>query len=86
MGNKFCESCGMPLTPPAEHEHGQGWPDNPYCVYCSDDEGNLKTYDEVLNGFANYVMNEKGINLEEAKKIAAAAMAKLPAWKDYPKA
>jgi hypothetical protein len=70
----------MPLTKP--EEYGQGWPDNPYCVYCTDDDGNLKSYEEVLLGFANYVMKEKGGPLEDAKKIAAAEMSRLPAWKD----
>ena len=80
---KFCEACGMPLTEPKEF--AQGWPDNPYCVYCTDDKGNLKSYDDVLVGYANYIMTQKGNSLEEAKKIAAEAMAKLPAWKNRPK-
>jgi hypothetical protein len=80
---KFCEACGMPLTEPKEF--GQGWPDNPYCVYCTDDAGKLKTYEEVLIGYANYLMNEKGVTLEEGKKTAAEAMALLPAWKNRPK-
>ena len=83
MEEQQCESCGMPME--KAEDFGGGIVGNPYCLYCSNYEGNLKSYDEIHSGFTDYLVNSEGMTPEEAKKLAAEMMSKLPAWKDYKK-
>lgn len=78
MSRKSCESCGMPMD--KKEMFGGGREDNHYCVYCSDTEGNLKSYDEVLTGMKNFVIKTMGLSEAEAEKTAKENMGKMPAW------
>ncbi len=81
MEKKICESCGMPME--KEEDFGGGKIGNRYCIFCTDPTGDLKTYDEVLHGFTNFVVENQGLTIEEAKKVAAEMMRKNPAWKEH---
>lgn len=75
-----CESCGMPMTKP--EEYGGGREDNKYCVYCTDDEGNLKSREDVREGMVQFFMKSTGKSKEEAEKEVDERMKQMPAWKD----
>ncbi|MFC1801869.1 hypothetical protein ACFLY7_00280 [Patescibacteria group bacterium] len=74
---KKCEACGGPVE------------EDKYCVHCLEENGNLKSYNEILNGGIEWAMSEEGEkiigkkyeNEEEVKKMIEENMAKLPAWK-----
>ena len=76
---KACESCGMPMK--TTEEHGGGDINNPYCKYCTDAEGKLKSMEEVREGMIQFYMKSQGKSREEAEKFVDAHMCKMPAWK-----
>ena len=75
---KKCMSCGMPMT--KIEDFGGGNPENVSCVHCSNPDGSLKSYDEVLSGMANFMMKSQNLNRETAESRAREHMAKMPAW------
>ena len=75
---KSCMSCGMPMT--ESEDFGGGNPENLYCVHCSNPDGSLKTYDEVLKGMANFMMRSQNLDRETAESKAREHMGKMPAW------
>ena len=80
---KFCESCGMPMR--TAQDFGAGRPDNPYCVHCCDETGQLKSYAEVLASMQAFARRMLGISEAEALKTAQEGMAKMPAWRNISK-
>jgi putative hemolysin len=77
---KVCGSCGMPMRKPKHH--GGGEVGNPYCVYCADETGKLKSHQEVREGMIHLCMAQMGKSRDEAEKFVDEEMGKLPAWKD----
>lgn len=77
----ICQSCGMPMRNP--QDFGGGRPDNRYCVYCTDVEGNLKPYEVVLENMKNFTIRMMGVSENEALKMAQEGMAKQPAWQNH---
>ena len=75
---KNCMSCGMPMR--KGEDFGGGNPANITCVHCSNPDGSLKTYDEVLEGWANFMMTSQNMDKETAKSTAREHMSKMPAW------
>ena len=75
---KNCMSCGMPMTKP--EDFGGGNPANIYCVNCSNPDGSLKSYDEVLKGMVNFMMMSQNTDRETAERAAKERMSKMPAW------
>jgi hypothetical protein len=58
-----------------------GWdPANNYCVYCSNPDGSLKSYDEVLQSIASLIMVSQNIDEETAERAAKEHMSRMPAW------
>ena len=75
---KACMSCGMPMAKP--EDFGGGKPENLHCVYCSNPDGSLKSYKEVLEGMANFMMMSQKMDRRTAESAASERMAKMPAW------
>lgn len=68
-----CQSCGMPLA--------EGKPGQMYCDYCSDEQGNLKSYEEILEGtIQGYFMGMQKMERAPAEEAAKEHLAKMPAW------
>jgi hypothetical protein len=76
---RSCESCGMPM-PDAKY-HGAGDVNNRYCVYCTDEEGKLKSRQEVREGMIHLYMAQMGKSREEGERFVDEQMRKLPAWR-----
>ena len=73
-----CQSCGMPMTSPAEH--GGGNKENLYCVRCCLDDGTLKSFEEVLEGMTGFMMESRGMDQKAAESAARDYLAMMPAW------
>lgn len=68
-----CQSCGMPL---ADAQPGQM-----YCRYCTDETGNLRPYEAVLEGtITGFFMGVQKLDRSSAKVAAKEHLAKMPAW------
>lgn len=68
-----CQSCGMPLT---DAKTGQM-----YCDYCTDENGRLKSYDEVFEGcVSGFFMGMQKMERPAAEAAATEMLAKMPAW------
>ena len=78
-GGPSCESCGMPMT--EAEMHGGSKVENPYCCYCCDDQGSLKSREDVHEGMINFYMRHQGKPRDEAEKVVDDTMARMPAWK-----
>jgi hypothetical protein len=74
-----CGSCGMPLEKPEDFALGD--PTQPYCRYCTDGQGNLLPYEQVLATNAGFYVKSQGITPEAAARLAQALLADKPAWK-----
>ncbi len=70
-----CQSCGMPLAG-AE-------PGVIYCDYCTDDSGQLRPFEQVLEGtITGYFMGMQKMERGAAEVAAKAHLATMPAWKN----
>jgi len=77
---KNCESCGMPMHSP--EDFGGQDTSNKYCRYCTNEAGELKSYEEALQGMTNFIVQTQGLARGQAEKTAREGLAKMPAWKD----
>jgi uncharacterized glyoxalase superfamily protein PhnB len=75
---KACMSCGMPMA--KLQDFGGGNPENLYCVYCSNPDGSLKSYEEVFEGMVNFMMMSQKMDRETAESAARDRMSEMPAW------
>jgi len=81
-----CKSCGMPMM--NEQDHGGNDENNSWCKYCCDNNGNHKSYDEILENMTNFMLSEDGQmmsgikfeNKEDALKSAKDYLSKCEAW------
>jgi uncharacterized glyoxalase superfamily protein PhnB len=69
-----CQSCGMPLK--------DAKPGAMYCQYCTDEKGQLRSYEQVLEGTTSgYFMAMQKMPRDKAEASAREHLAKMPAWK-----
>ncbi|MBI1729767.1 hypothetical protein HYR53_04030 [Candidatus Acetothermia bacterium] len=74
---QFCHSCTMPLSDQTRGPNKA----KPYCMHCTDTEGNLKSKQEVLAGISGWLMQWQGkITPAQARTRAANFMKAMPAW------
>ena len=74
-----CGSCGMPLEKP--EQFGGGNPKNAYCIYCTNEKGELLDYETILEGNVQFYMKEQGLDKEAARDLSVSYLSTLPAWK-----
>jgi len=68
-----CQSCGMPLA--------DAVPGQMYCGYCTDEKGQLRPYEEILEGtITGFFMGMQKMTREQAEPAAKAHLASMPAW------
>lgn len=73
-----CNSCGMPFA--KAEDHALGNPKNEYCIYCTREDGTLKSYEEILTGMAEFLVSSQAIDKSASLKIAEETLKSLPAW------
>jgi hypothetical protein len=68
-----CQSCGMPI------ESG------PYCHHCTDDQGELSSFEERLLRMKQWTRRENP-DLDDAaiERQTLEYMSTMPAWKEHP--
>lgn len=75
---RFCHSCSAPLDVP----EFKG-PAEDYCKYCTDEEGQLKSREEIQRGIAQYLMSwQPNLDDQTAMVRAEHFMKAMPAWAD----
>ncbi len=75
---RFCYSCCAPLDMP----DFQGPAEN-YCKHCTDEKGNLKSFDEVKKAVSEWFkMWQPNLNEEKAETRASIYLKSMPAWAD----
>ncbi len=74
-----CYSCGMPLEKSADHALGDI--NQTFCAYCTDEQGKLKSFEDILNSMASYLVHSQGVDKTAALEIAKDVLAKQPAWR-----
>ena len=80
METKRCISCCMPMETVEQYPNGDTT--KTYCVYCARDDGSMKSWDEAVIGYTAYLQESQGIEADDAREQAIAALKKCPAWKD----
>jgi hypothetical protein len=70
----------MPIQKTEEHASGDVSKD--YCVHCTQPDGSMKSYEEVLESMAAFMVRTQGLDKGVAREAARAMMSKLPAWKE----
>jgi len=72
-----CFSCGMPLTDDVKSSNQR------FCKYCTDESGNLKSREEMLNGITNWLrMMQPELTEDIAMKRAVHYLKAMPQWAD----
>jgi hypothetical protein len=79
---KLCIACGMPMKKASDYAMGDEARE--YCRFCARPDGSMQSYEEKLEGLAEYIVRSQGIDREAAKKVSLRLMADLPAWRDHP--
>lgn len=71
--SNFCLSCGMPLE--KDNKRGN------YCIYCTDEQGNLLSKDQIKNGIAQWLSGwaPDSKNTDFSKR-AESYMKSMPEW------
>ena len=68
-----CQSCGMPMK--------DAKPGAMYCEYCTDESGQLRSYEQVFEGTTKgYFMAMQGMQRAQAEAAAKEHLSKMPAW------
>lgn len=75
QNERFCQACGMPIS-----ERDVNVASEQYCAWCSDAEGNLKPWEEAVNGLAEFLDSWQKVGTEEAQKRAKRYLTAMPAW------
>ena len=88
MEQKFCQSCGMPLTDDVLGTNADGSKNEDYCMYCYKDGKFLQdcTMEEMFEHCAQFVNSvneglEKPITKEEYKQMMQGFFPMLKRWR-----
>ena len=76
----ICDSCGMPMT--TKEDFGAGKKNNLFCVHCTTPDGELKPFEDVLEGLTKFVMDAMELEEADAREIARESLKTMPAWQD----
>jgi hypothetical protein len=77
---RFCESCGMPLM--KKEDFAKGDENLNFCLYCVDENGEVKSCEEIFEGGVVYFMSQFKGDRKMAEKITRKNMSRLPYWKE----
>lgn len=75
-----CETCGMPMNQP-EH-FALGDTSSTFCVHCVDEDGTLKSAEDIFAGGVQFFMNSTGADRVMAEKITRKNMNQQTYWQD----
>ncbi len=88
MEQKFCQSCGMPLTDQMKGTNADGSISEDYCIYCYKDgqfaqEITMEQMIDFCARFTDEINRQSGQNLtqEQAKELMRQYFPQLKRWK-----
>lgn len=55
---------------------------NKYCFHCTDNDGNLKSFDSKIEDMTLFVTNRLNVVGHEARTLAIESLLDMPAWKN----
>lgn len=74
-----CISCGAPLAKDLATADETG----PRCTGCFRDDGTPKSWSEVVEGMAGFLVKSLDLTDRAARRIAKERLSKLPAWTSH---
>lgn len=77
---KFCQSCGMPLMKIEDFANSDE--DSLFCCYCVNDDGVLKSAEEIFNIGVGFFMIQFDGDREKAEKVTRKNMSRQPYWQE----
>ena len=77
---KKCICCGMPMN--KKNDFAMEDESKDYCVYCAKEDGSMKSFDEAVEGMAEYMSESEKIDKNFARKKVLEYMKSMPAWKE----
>lgn len=77
---KKCICCGMPMN--KKNDFAMGDESKDYCVYCAKEDGSMKSFDEAVEGMAEYMSESEKIDKNFDRKKVLEYMKSMPAWKE----
>ena len=77
---KKCICCGMPMN--KKNDFAMGDESKDYCVYCAKEDGSMNSFDEAVEGMAEYMSESEKIDKNFARKKVLEYMKSMPAWKE----
>jgi len=80
--SEHCISCGMSME--TTEDHAVGDVTREHCKFCSNPDGSLKSYEEVLAGLTQAIMKSHEMSETDARSAAKGIMHSLPAWHKVP--
>lgn len=79
---KQCIACDMPLMKPSDFAGGDVH--SVSCVHCTDENGSLKSCQEIFEGGVHFFTKTIGASKEEAQKLVRKHMKSLNHWQQNP--
>ena len=76
-----CYSCGMPFKSASDYALGDV--NQKFCSHCTNSQGLLKPYEEILSDTANYLVHAQGIHVQAALEMAKDLLKKQPTWRNH---
>ena len=77
---KKCICCGMPMN--KKNDFAMGDESKDYCVYCAKEDGSMKSFDEAVEGMAEYMSESEKIDKNFARKKVLEYMKSMQVWKE----
>jgi hypothetical protein len=77
---QICISCAIPMRIAAHHAASD--PSKEYCRNCGRENGELKSYEEVLRNFVAWIKHIQGLPDDAAHIVATHMLSTYPAWRD----
>ena len=77
---KYCEACGMPLMKLEDFAGGNE--SARFCLYCVNEDGSVKSAQEIFEGGVQFFLQTLGGERELAEKITRKNMKMQSYWQD----
>jgi hypothetical protein len=75
---KTCIACSMPLM--KKEDFAKGDESSDFCQYCVNEDGSVKTCEEIFNGGVEFFMQSIQADRGFAEKVVRKNMSQLPYW------
>ncbi len=75
---KYCEACGMPMS--KKEDFAGGDENSMFCLYCADENGKVKSCQEIFEGGVQFFMGKLGGDKEMAEKVTRKNMNQQSYW------